>query len=251
RIVAVGDLHGDLEATLDVLYMAGVVDSNGEWAGGNNTILVQTGDILDRGPDTVPLLELFPRLAKEANKVGGRVIQILGNHELMNLAGDYRYVNPADKGFAGPMSRYLAFSQHGRFGQRLLDLPLVHQIGDTVFAHGGITPEWARKNIHTVNTFAAKKLRELTSVVNPAKYSDVPVLGLEGPAWYRGYALGNERVVCAALKRALDIMGVKQMVTGHTLQNKGQVLTRCDGRLFVIDVGISRAYKGAQAAIDI
>jgi hypothetical protein len=47
RIVAVGDLHGDIENAQKVLEMAGVVDSDGRWSG-DVDVFVQTGDIIDR-----------------------------------------------------------------------------------------------------------------------------------------------------------------------------------------------------------
>ncbi|RKP08185.1 Metallo-dependent phosphatase-like protein, partial [Thamnocephalis sphaerospora] len=252
RIVAVGDLHGDLKSTLNVLRMAGVIDKEDKWAGGNNTILVQTGDLIDRGEDTVELLELFPRLIKEAYEVGGRVIQVLGNHEIMNLAGDLRYVSPNEPGFSSAKERAAEFGPTGRFGRRLYDTPLVHQVDDTVFAHGGITPEWSDNNLHRLNLYAAQKLRQYA--VGPGSDERMelpPVLGADGPAWYRGYAEAPEDRICKKLRKALKIMGAKRMVVGHTLQDAGRVLSRCNGSFFVIDVGISTAILGKQAALEI
>lgn len=90
RIVAIGDIHGDYEAYLSVLQTAGVVDQRGRWKAGT-THLVQTGDIPDRGPDTRKIIEHMAQLAKEAKKRGGRVHNLMGNHEAMNVYGDLRY----------------------------------------------------------------------------------------------------------------------------------------------------------------
>jgi hypothetical protein len=90
--VAVGDVHGAYQAFLSVLRLAGVADDRGRWAGGK-THLVQTGDVLDRGKDAPKVLDLLMRLEGEARKAGGRVHALLGNHEVMNLLGDLRYVN--------------------------------------------------------------------------------------------------------------------------------------------------------------
>lgn len=91
RIVAIGDLHGDYDSYLTVLQAAGVVDRGGRWIAGD-THLVQTGDIPDRGPDTRRIISHMARLAKTAEKRGGRVHHLLGNHEAMNVYGDLRYV---------------------------------------------------------------------------------------------------------------------------------------------------------------
>uniref|UniRef100_A0A6P3ZM28 shewanella-like protein phosphatase 1 n=1 Tax=Ziziphus jujuba TaxID=326968 RepID=A0A6P3ZM28_ZIZJJ len=93
RIVAVGDLHGDLEQTRCALEMAGVLSSDGQdvWTGGG-TVLIQLGDILDRGEDEIAILSLLRSLDAQAKSQGGAVFQVNGNHETMNVEGDFRYV---------------------------------------------------------------------------------------------------------------------------------------------------------------
>ena len=95
RIVAVGDLHGDFDVWLDIARSAGLIDARNGWAGGTTT-LVQTGDIVDRGPDSLKIIRNLQKLQKEAPKVGGRVIVLIGNHEAMNVTGDLRYVDPGE-----------------------------------------------------------------------------------------------------------------------------------------------------------
>ena len=113
RIVAIGDLHGDYAGYLGVLRAAGLVDARGRWTGGA-THLVQTGDIPDRGPDTRRIIGHMGKLAKEAAKKGGRVHNLMGNHEAMNVHGDLRYVVEgeyaafADAGSAARRDRYFA-----------------------------------------------------------------------------------------------------------------------------------------------
>ncbi len=115
RIVAVGDVHGDFDALLSILRTAGVVDENLQWTGGK-TILVQTGDILDRGPRSRSVIDLLMMLEKQAPKSGGRVIALLGNHEVMNIMGDLRYVSPQEyAAFADAKSeerRRLAYQEY-------------------------------------------------------------------------------------------------------------------------------------------
>jgi hypothetical protein len=104
RIVAVGDLHGDYQAWQAIARSAGVMDGAGHWAGGKTT-LVQLGDVLDREPDSLKIVRSLQQLEKEAHRVGGRVVVILGNHEAMNLLGDFRYTTPGEfAAFAGPNS---------------------------------------------------------------------------------------------------------------------------------------------------
>src|SRR5690606_290431 len=78
-----------------VLQDAGVINRRRQWSGGR-TQLVQTGDILDRGPHSRKVMDLLITLERQAAKAGGRVHALVGNHEAMNIAGDLRYVSPEE-----------------------------------------------------------------------------------------------------------------------------------------------------------
>ncbi|HWJ59043.1 MAG TPA: metallophosphoesterase [Sphingomicrobium sp.] len=95
RIVAIGDLHGDFSAWTDIARDAGLIDASGHWKGGS-TILVQMGDVTDRGPDSLKIITALQQLQREATVTGGKVIVILGNHEAMNTTGDLRYVSAGE-----------------------------------------------------------------------------------------------------------------------------------------------------------
>jgi len=95
RIVAVGDLHGDFAAWRDIARAAKLVDGKGAWIGGN-AVLVQTGDVVDRGPDSLKIIQDLVRLQREAQHTRGQVIALVGNHEAMNVTGDLRYVSAKD-----------------------------------------------------------------------------------------------------------------------------------------------------------
>ena len=108
RIVAVGDLHGDYDAWEAVARGAGVVDAKGRWAGGS-TVLVQMGDVADRGPDSLKIIHQLMKLQREARSKGGQVIALVGNHEAMNMTRDLRYVHPGE---------YLAFADRDSEARR-------------------------------------------------------------------------------------------------------------------------------------
>ncbi len=93
RIVAIGDVHGDLEGLTAILQQAGITDAKGRWTA-KNTIVVQTGDITDRGARVRAGLDLLISLEQQASAAGGRLVVLLGNHEVMNLASDWRDVSP-------------------------------------------------------------------------------------------------------------------------------------------------------------
>lgn len=95
RIVAVGDLHGDFDAWQAIARNAGIMDAKGHWSAGK-TILVQLGDVTDRGPDSLKIIRSLQQLQREAPRKGGKVHVVLGNHEAMNLLGDNRYTTAGE-----------------------------------------------------------------------------------------------------------------------------------------------------------
>ena len=86
RIVAIGDIHGAYDTFVSVLVNAGLVNDRLDWVGGT-THLVQTGDIVDRGPDSRKVMDLLMKLEKQAERAGGRTHVLIGNHEAMNVVG--------------------------------------------------------------------------------------------------------------------------------------------------------------------
>ena len=90
RIVAIGDIHGDYDNYIETLQLAGLINRRGRWIG-EDTHLVQTGDIPDRGPDTRRIMAHIDKLMEQAEKDGGRIHRLIGNHEAMNFYGDLRY----------------------------------------------------------------------------------------------------------------------------------------------------------------
>lgn len=91
RIVAIGDIHGNIDGLKSILTTAGLIGAGGRWRGGR-THLIQTGDYMDRGEQTRAVLDFLMALEPRARKAGGRALALLGNHEVMNLIGDTRDV---------------------------------------------------------------------------------------------------------------------------------------------------------------
>lgn len=198
RIVAVSDIHGAYEPMVATFQEAGVIDENLGWIGAA-THLVVAGDILDRGPQSRRVLDLMIRLEEEAQKAGGQVHILLGNHEVMNLIGDTRYIS--DEEFAafsteesveerehwfqqfrehalsysdeetirrkfnrlappGFFGHRRAFRFDGHYGKWLLDKPFVIVINDTAYVHGGLPTYVAEHGLKGVNASLKNDLLE-------------------------------------------------------------------------------------------
>ena len=186
RVVAISDVHGAYDAMVRTLQNADVLGDDLLWSGGA-THLVVTGDLLDRGPDSRQAMDLVMRLEEEAVAAGGRVHLLLGNHEVMNLIGDLRYVaaaeyaafaedddegslatNPAaaddddvDKALPpGFLAHRRAFAADGQYGAWLLGKPLIVVINDTAFVHGGLSPRVTELGLDGINRDMKARLVE-------------------------------------------------------------------------------------------
>jgi hypothetical protein len=282
RIVAVGDVHGDYGQLLAVLQDAALVDAKARWIGGR-AHLVQTGDRIDRGPDSRKVMDLVMRLEKEARKAGGAVHALVGNHEAMNVLGDLRYVTPAEfAAFATPDSERLrgelfAHVEEERRREKKGSLspeekgqwekqhPLGFAEHRLAFSRDGQYGSWiVRQN-------AVIRIGDTLFVhggISP-KYGDFPLADLnervrqelregdprlalvssdpEGPLWFRGLAQ-DDPALAAHLESLLRHHACRRIVIGHT-PTEGLVMPGYGGRVLQIDVGLSKVFGGPPAAL--
>lgn len=204
RVVAVGDVHGAYGAMTETLARAGILDGELAWSGGA-THLVFTGDVLDRGPDSRKAMDLIMRLEGQALDAGGRVHMLLGNHEVMNMIGDLRYVSKeefaafsdhesakdrersfkkkhgnnnsigskkhavrnefAKKYPPGFFGLRRAFGTEGIYGQWLLSKPIMIVINGTAFVHGGLSSLVAEIGLDGVNRTLKSQVSDYISQV--------------------------------------------------------------------------------------
>jgi hypothetical protein len=255
RIVAIGDLHGDLQATRAALRLAGATDDKDRWIGGE-LVLVQTGDLLDRGDDEQEIVDLFDRLTDEAGRAGGAVHSLNGNHEVMNVAGDFRYVTPG--GYTdftdapgvspttdGRQARVSAFRPGGPYARRLAARSFYAIVDGNVFVHGGILP--------THTAYGLEKMDgELRAWMRGERGAPpAPMQDPQAPIWTRLYSDGDPGPDgCELLTDALGSLGAARMIVGHTPQ-EGGVTSACDGKVWRIDVGLARHYGGPLQVLEI
>jgi len=250
RLIAIGDLHGDLAATRAALRLGGAIDDSDRWIGGTLSV-VQTGDQLDRGDQERAIVDLFTRLAPAARERGGRVVALNGNHEIMNVQGDFRYVTPGGltgfegirppsplaSGAPGPYAeRAAAFLPGGAYALELAERNVVAIVGDSVFVHGGVLPSHVRYGLERINREAREWMR------TGGRTAPEAVAGQTAPIWVRDYSLDPVAPsACETLGEVLSALGVRRMVVGHTVQTSG-ISSACDDRVYRIDVGLSRYY---------
>ena len=199
RVVVFADVSGAYEDMASLLRQTGIIDDDGNWSGGDS-YLVSLGDIVDRGPASRAALDLLMSLQTEAGKAGGKVLLTLGNHEVMNMTGDWRYVSEreiaefADEETleqrqaafanfrrqrdqpqlsddqmktefdrlypAGYFARLEAFSPQGNYGSWLLEQSVAVIVNDTLFVHGGLAPVIGEMPLAKLNTTMIAEIRQ-------------------------------------------------------------------------------------------
>jgi len=260
RIVAIGDLHGDLSATRAALRLAGAIDSLDRWTGGE-MVIVQTGDILDRGDEEEAIFRLLEELSREAEAAGGAIHVLNGNHELMNAYLDYRYVT--DGGWADfedvtevvaidsflaslephQRARAQALRPGGEFARHLAEHNTFLIVGTTLFTHGGVLPEHVDFGLEWMN----ERVRGWLRGEEPQPEW---IRGDLSPVWNRLYSDVPNLAACDTLAMVLNGLDVERVVVGHTVQDTG-ITSYCGGRVWCIDVGMAEHYGGRPEVLEI
>ena len=286
RIVAVGDIHGDKDAFVAVLRMAGLIDDSEKWAGGQ-THLVQIGDIPARAPQSRQAYDLLMRLEPEAAAAGGKVHPIIGNHDAGLMYGDLRSVLPEEYAeFREPGSEerlekfyadeVAALRKTGQLAtaeaaaNHRKDWMEMHAPGfvehRAAFSANGKYGSWIRRNNSLVRInrtlflhggISPKYVRVPRTDINntirrelldPSKLPPGVTTDTQGPLWYRGLAEENEVKLELHLRAVLRFHGVDRIVIGHTV-TRTAILPRFGGRVVNIDLGLSRFFGRPPACL--
>lgn len=328
RIVAFSDVHGDYDAMVATLQAAGLIDAELGWSGGKSHLVI-VGDILDRGPDSRAAMDLLIRLEQESAGAGGMVHVLIGNHEVMNLIGDMRYVHAGeyasfaadeieeerdhwfskwlnlrqlpglefaearaqfDEMFpAGYFAHRKAFAPDGKYGEWLMQKPMLIVVNGNAFVHGGLPPSVAKTGLQGVNGDLMNDVRtyarqlqllieegvflpsdsndahvEIVDRLNPSTLGDPTLIeaiadirrldselfSYQSPHWYRGHTYCSELIEGDRIDAALQKIGASRVIVGHTPTPNREITQRLNGRVIEVDTGMNSSYyKGSGHAL--
>ena len=301
RLIAIGDLHGDLRLTLISLRLAKVIPQNIfpynvsdiSWCGGD-TWVIQLGDQIDRcRPDNwakncieklddvtedegnnMMIIQIFQKLDAQAKKVGGRVLGMIGNHELMNIDRDFRYVSPqeflefvppgernkkyTDDGYPyGYYHRLKVFERGGNIAKHYaLQKKSITMIGKNVFVHGGLSHALVSKySLHEINQVVQKWLLKQGTGSDDKIFDEIFRDDDDmSPFWCRLYSeddgegentqRGFDELLRIINSRNKTIVPIDRVIVAHTPQfmDDKYMNSLYQERLWRIDVGMSRAF---------
>jgi hypothetical protein len=238
-IFVVADTHGEYEILAQMLTSQKIVDARLRWAFGRGHLVV-LGDVFDRGPNHLEILWLLYSLEAQAEKAGGGVHLVLGNHELMAMKGDARYLNPKYVETAqvlGAPAYAALFAPDSVLGQWLRSKPVVLKVNDLLCLHGGISRALVdqRLTLAQING-AVRHWLEGSVPEEEAGRADFLTTSL-GPLWYRGYfaeAGDFTGATMADVDLTLAHFGVRRILVGHTIVPT--ITPLYDGKVIAVQV---------------
>jgi hypothetical protein len=289
RIIAIGDVHGYYKLVIDSLEIAKLIKRLGnkyKWIG-KDTIVVQIGDQNDScrsingscdhvkhdTSDDLKIFKFFTNLHKLAQKDGGGVYSLIGNHEVMNINGNFTYTSNANvnlfKNYTDPYTgekyynpmeaRQHAFSRGNEYANMLgCTRQSVLIIGDFLFIHAGMEAKFlenyrGRDKLYELNALVrnwilnklSKVSEEEEKVLNNPHYSPfwTRILGSLPPHLPYDDARCQEH-----LEPILNSYKIKGMVIGHTPQIDG-INQTCGNKLFRVDVAASKAFHDSEEGV--
>tara|TARA_B110000208_G_scaffold105754_1_gene131207 strand:- start:1075 stop:2082 length:1008 start_codon:yes stop_codon:yes gene_type:complete len=299
RVIAIGDIHGDLNMLILLLNNIKLVNKNNEWLG-KDTYIVIVGDIMDSCRKDCPfnneneknttfsnkgdldILYYLYNLNKLALKKNGRIITLLGNHEIMNFMNDYRY-NSAGDIYVSNKYNFISneiilnkkfkeisfndalkkknnlFTRGNEFSKFIAcNTNSVVIIGSWLFSHAGILPDLAKKySVSDINKSIRLWLIDNIST-DDKKFHIEKMISDAGlsPFWNRIFGripvneTFNSQQCETYLEPVLKIYknlegeNISNMVIGHTPQNK--ISSTCSKKLYKIDIAMSKAFNGSK-----
>lgn len=246
-IFAVSDIEGQFEVLRNLLIANQVMDSMYQWTFGKNHLVI-CGDLFDRGRDVTALLWLLYKLEYEAEAVGGFVHIILGNHDIMNLAGNFKYADQkyADNARLMRVSNSDLYTKNTELGRWLLSKNIIEKIEGNLCLHAGISSQILSKkmDVEAIN----KTCRPYYALSKNPEYLGnqglVDFFSRNGPFWYRGYFV-KPREDQSTVDQTLSFYHCDRIIVGHTISGKN-IRSYYQDKVIGIDVD---AHTGSAEAI--
>lgn len=254
KLIAISDIEGNFEAFSSFLKANKIIDEKFNWVFGNGH-LVLNGDFVDRGQNVTQVLWLIYKIENQAKKSGGKVHYILGNHELLNFQGSYKYNNRKyvqvseliykKQGLSNfsistksDFIKYI-YSSKTEIGKWLNSKNGIVKIGKYIFVHGGISPEILKYNlsISKINEISRKNIN-IDLYHNPKDNEQANfIIGRKGIFWYRGLSTDYkyyDKIKEIELDKVLKKFNASKIIHGHTVVE--DITKSFNGKVINIDV---------------
>ncbi len=245
KIIALSDIHGQYDLTIELLKNNKVIDKELNWNFGKGHLVI-AGDIFDRGDKVNEVLWLVYKLEIQAKNDGGRVHFILGNHEFMVLQKDLRYIHEKYK----VSSKLIGLEYDQLYGNKtvlgrwLRSKPSIIKINNNVFTHGGVSEEFLINrgvDFEKINLMMRYYIDTPFEEMNSSIYNLYN--GEKSLIWYRDYFKEyGEDLTDADISKILKMLNTKHIVVGHCSYD--QVVQLYNNKIFGVDSSIKNGKYG-------
>lgn len=244
KLVALSDIHGQYEIFVSLLKNNSVIDEDNNWIFGSGHLVI-CGDVFDRGNRVTEILWLIFKLENQANQMGGKLHYLLGNHEIMVLNKDLRYIDYKYETTARKMGTTYdqLYSKNTIIGEWLRTKPVIIKINDILFNHAGISPEFIdrRLTIQLANRMFQENIIDKSSAVYDADPITELLAHSNGPIWYRGY-FQDDNFNENKLDEILEYFNAEHIIVGHTTMD--DIVYYFNNKVIAIDSGIKYGDQG-------
>jgi hypothetical protein len=231
KFLTISDFDGHIEGLTMVLTGEGIIDEDFNWIYGDGHLII-SGDLFDRGFHITESLWLLYKLENEAIAQGGKVHLVIGNHEMMNLRDDWRYVEVKYFNNAHLLNKRMLdlYGQNSEIGRWLRTKNIIERIGEYVFLHGGLSPQVSALDLtyEQINDYGRLRMDNIPCPTNACTV----VNGSDGVYWYRGMA--NEELTQTQVDDILEGFEAKRVIMGHTKGSTVRALYQ--GKVLAIDM---------------
>jgi len=250
HMAVISDMHGQYRLFIDLLKANKVIDEQGSWNFSNGHLVI-VGDAFDRGDKVSEILWHIIKLKLQAERLGGQVHYILGNHDVMILNNDLRYLHAKYNKVEELMGRSFneIFNRQSILGQWLRACPVVMRINDVLFVHAGLSPAVAQTNLSmdSINSiFATQIIDNRRDQIRSDERLSL-LARSQGPIWYRGY-FKDTTLTTARVDSVLQCFNANRIVVGHTSMD--EVKTFFDTKVLAVDTSIKRGKSGEVLLIE-
>jgi len=250
RVVAIGDLHGDVRAFGAIARACSLMDQGGSWIGGE-AHLVLMGDLMG-GDDSRRLIGAVMRLEREARRAGGRVHTLIGNYDLMPARGRFGRMTRKERRAYGKND----FRKNGPYSEWLRNRPTILRIGSTVFVHAGLGRRVLETGPGEVNAQVRAWIAHYQGVgPEPPEETEWTVDENYGPMWTRAFKARGGKLNPGPSKKSmreiLEGLSAERMVLGHAPTGTGIVTDHphYGESVIMVDTSISDDERGRLGAL--
>lgn len=234
EVFAISDIEGNFKTLRDFLIINKIINKDLKWTFNDNH-LVFLGDFIDRGYYSNQVLWFIYKLEIEARKYGGHVHYILGNHEILNLQGNYEYANKKQNKISNVLEKqqYELYNMNSFMGRWLRSKNTILKINNNIFTHGGINSDLSKISLEEMNIVSKKNYsNSYFKKKNRNIINDLILSTNTSHYWYRGYFEKDlsQNEINAILKN----LGAEHIIVGHTIQK--EVSSFFNNKIIAIDV---------------